>query len=65
MDESTAYRRRQKRSAVAAACGIATAAIAAAVPTRVARSGVSRLPMPKPATAAVAPERTATARSAA
>jgi hypothetical protein len=50
--------------AVARKCGNVTAATAALVPYREASSGVSRLPMPKPTTLAVALEKTATARMA-
>ena len=57
-------RRRQQRMAVARKCGSVTAATAALVPYREASSGVSRLPMPKPTTLAVALEKTATARMA-
>src|SRR5574337_446416 len=54
---STCARRRQKRSAVASTCGTDTAATASRVPTRSAKSGVSRLPMPNPATDAMPPAR--------
>src|ERR1044071_6591562 len=50
----------QQRSAVASACGIATAATEVVIPIRVAKRGVSRLPIPNPATDAVAPLRIAT-----
>src|SRR5688572_22120340 len=54
---STAWRWRVKRSPVAMRCGIATRPIATGAGKRVSSSGVSRLPMPKPITAAVAPDR--------
>src|SRR5262245_62889877 len=44
---------------------MATAATAIGVPTRKARIGVSKLPIPNPATVAVAPERSATTRTVA
>jgi hypothetical protein len=44
---------------------VAEAATASLVPTRSASSGVSRLPMPKPLTEAMAPARTATAATSA
>jgi hypothetical protein len=50
----------QKRSAVAARWGTDTAATASFVPTRAASRGVSRLPMPKPLTEAIAPASIAT-----
>src|SRR5690348_3184205 len=46
------------------ACGRATAATASGVPSRAARSGVRRLPIPKPASEAVAPATTETATMA-
>jgi len=56
-------RSRQHRTAVASACGIATTATAVVIPTSIAISGVRRLPMPNPATAAVAPLRIAATKT--
>jgi hypothetical protein len=50
--------------AVASTCGIATAATAVLAPKRIASSGVSRLPMPKPTTDAVALAAMATSSTA-
>ena len=55
-------RSRQQRTAVARAWGTVTAATAMPVPSRAARSGVRRLPIPNPTTPAVAPEKIATTR---
>src|SRR4051812_30587626 len=62
MARSRLRRRCQKRIAVPIKCGIATAATAVLVPARTATSGVSRLPMPKPATDAMAPDAIAVRR---
>ena len=56
------FRNRQHRTAVAIAWGIVTAATAVDIPTDVASSGVSMLPIPNPTTAAVAPEISATTK---
>jgi hypothetical protein len=61
--QSTARRSCQKRTALAIACGMVTAATAARIPVRRASTGVSRLPTPKPATEAIAPAAAATPTS--
>src|SRR3954462_10441579 len=62
MARSRLRRRCQKRIAVPIKCGIATAATAVLVPARTAKRGVSGLPMPKPATDAMAPDANAVRR---
>ena len=58
---STCRRRIQKRCAVPTKCGIAMAATASFVPVSRASVGVRRLPIAKPAIAAIPPEMTAVA----
>jgi hypothetical protein len=62
---STLPERSQNRRAVPATCGIDTAATASRVSISRARSGVKRLPIPKPVTAASAPARAAITSTAA
>ncbi len=52
---STSARSSHSRSAVAVACGMATSRTAVLVPNSIASSGVIRLPIPNPATAATPP----------
>ena len=61
---STWARKRQQRTAVAAACGNVTSATAVVVPNLRASNGVIMLPIPNPTTVAVAPERIATMNTA-
>src|ERR1051326_3909951 len=60
---SIVCRRDQKRIAVAMRCGMETATTASFVPTLSASSGVSTLPIPNPASDAIAPARIAATNS--
>jgi hypothetical protein len=62
---STCSRNLTNRTAVPTTWGIDTAATATFVPKCAARSGVSRLPIPNPLTAATAPATVAARRTAA